>query len=164
MLENSEKAAKDRRTPHGVRGLKCRAYRRYIPDVWSRTPHGVRGLKSKRNHLAQLLDRQSHPARGAWIEINYPSPHRSSTDGRTPHGVRGLKWCYLPHTAHGHRSHPARGAWIEIIPAPTRHPTTKGRTPHGVRGLKYGPVNECINRRTSHPARGAWIEISAGLQ
>ena len=57
-----------RRTPHGVRGLKCQ-YRevRDFDDV-RRTPHGVRGLK----YFMPLSNRfffASHPARGAWIEM-----------------------------------------------------------------------------------------------
>ena len=55
------------RTPHGVRGLKL-AYVVLIPHHLGRTPHGVRGLKYRlrRLHVAQT---QSHPSRGAWIEI-----------------------------------------------------------------------------------------------
>ncbi len=55
-----------RRTPHGVRGLKCTvggAQGRIV----RRTPHGVRGLKS-------LCSASVTTARR-----------------RTPHGVRGLK-------------------------------------------------------------------------
>ena len=37
-------------------------------DSESRTPQGVRGLKWHRLH-ADLQRRESHPARGAWIEI-----------------------------------------------------------------------------------------------
>ena len=56
-----------------------------------RTPHGVRGLKwMAGGRLAE--HEQSHPARGAWIEIM----------------PRARYW-----RAAG-TSHPARGAWIEI--------------------------------------------------
>ena len=81
---------------------------------------------------------QSHPARGAWIEISQVIPIATSRSGRTPHGVRGLKLAYnmLPLFASG------------------------GRTPHGVRGLKYGKFRRGHNGDLSHPARGAWIEIT----
>ena len=55
------------RTPHGVRGLKCQLFRQR-PDI-----------------------AQSHPSRGAWIEIHF---------------VR-IKLRIS-------KSHPSRGAWIEI--------------------------------------------------
>ena len=61
--------------------------------IYSRTPQGVRGLKSEARHPAQRIV-ASHPARGAWIEIDLPV----------------LAVC-------GKRSHPARGAWIEISEA-----------------------------------------------
>ena len=35
---------------------------------------------------------QSHPSRGAWIEIT-GTPPISCAGRRTPHGVRGLKSC-----------------------------------------------------------------------
>ena len=55
------------RTPQGVRGLKfpiavC------IAMFWSRTPQGVRGLKLSIYHTIDR-EEESHPARGAWIEI-----------------------------------------------------------------------------------------------
>ena len=55
------------RTPHGVRGLK---YDSGIDEqhLESRTPHGVRGLKSERLVTAGNR-RESHPAWGAWIEM-----------------------------------------------------------------------------------------------
>ena len=55
------------RTPQGVRGLK---FRELILDKYkkSRTPQGVRGLKFI-HALVQLNWHESHPARGAWIEI-----------------------------------------------------------------------------------------------
>ena len=61
----------NRRTPHGVRGLK---YRRGRPGqlVEGRTPHGVRGLKYS-NPSASALSYSSHPTRGAWIEILTPN-------------------------------------------------------------------------------------------
>ena len=55
-----------------------------------RTPRGVRGLKYLESHR-QAPCMQSHPARGAWIEIQLR--------------VIRLFW---------KQSHPARGAWIEI--------------------------------------------------
>ena len=59
--------------------------------VCCRTPRGVRGLKSHSSELGQHLA-QSHPSRGAWIEM----------EGDTQY-VRGAD-----------ESHPSRGAWIEI--------------------------------------------------
>ena len=48
--EEREEFARERRTPHGVRGLKFLGDK---PGVASpgRTPHGVRGLKSKSHQL-----------------------------------------------------------------------------------------------------------------
>ena len=37
-------------------------------EILSRTPHGVRGLKSAAA-LPCSVDVESHPTRGAWIEI-----------------------------------------------------------------------------------------------
>jgi len=81
----------ERRTPHGVRGLKS------IPTgnktaILCRTPHGVRGLKSLINNIFQSYN-PSHPAWGAWIEIGILSSSFSASSGS---------------------SHPAWGAWIEI--------------------------------------------------
>ena len=56
----------------------------------SRTPRGVRGLKYALT-LAAMRRAQSHPSRGAWIEIAQRA-RQSQTK----------------------RSHPSRGAWIEI--------------------------------------------------
>ena len=56
-----------------------------------RTPRGGRGLKLLSPLLLEEL-LQSHPSRGAWIEI-YSGP-----------ASRAYFW-----------SHPSRGAWIEIV-------------------------------------------------
>ena len=56
------------RTPRGVRGLKYKNYIIFFTFI-SRTPRGVRGLKSLPRG-DRLDDRQSHPSRGAWIEIS----------------------------------------------------------------------------------------------
>ena len=59
----------------------------------------------------------SHPARGAWIEIERELAIVASLGRRTPQGVRGLKSA-IPVSGPVHvGSHPARGAWIEIAPA-----------------------------------------------
>ena len=55
-----------------------------------RTPHGVRGLKCMYPE-AVITVRVSHPSRGAWIEIRQPRNSRRGRRSRTPHGVRGLK-------------------------------------------------------------------------
>ena len=79
---------------------------------------------------------ESHPARGAWIEIiSTPVLH------------------VLP------ESHPARGAWIEMTRRPAHSTPEASRTPQGVRGLKFVLVCTDLARYESHPARGAWIEI-----
>ena len=80
---------------------------------------------------------ESHPARGAWIEIYRWRYRYLWPSGRTPQGVRGLKFLLIIRTVIISRSHPARGAWIEM-------------QSHRVSRLPFG----------SHPARGAWIEMS----
>ena len=77
-----------------------------------RTPHGVRGLKCVGVEAADFAH-ESHPSRGAWIEI-----------------VADLR------DAYNRGSHPSRGAWIEISHTITAHNQPLSRTPHGVRGLK----------------------------
>ena len=58
--------------------------------VCCRTPRGVRGLKSfsQSSNVSKL---ESHPSRGAWIEIFQRSTPDNRASGRTPRGVRGLK-------------------------------------------------------------------------
>ena len=56
----------------------------------------------------------SHPARGAWIEMETPDTLFILSLGRTPQGVRGLKYAIFRAYAPWCWSHPARGAWIEI--------------------------------------------------
>ena len=122
--------------------------------------------------------RQSHPSRGAWIEIIISGQHLDTVHGRTPHGVRGLKCIQSGRGDRDSGSHPSRGAWIEIISCAknssvgTSHPSrgawieifrdgglirfVRRRTPHGVRGLKYRsagcPCGLC--GRTPHGVRG----------
>ena len=55
------------RTPHGVRGLKSDSFHDVV-SAPRRTPHGVRGLKLQVG-LDDLTNPESHPSRGAWIEI-----------------------------------------------------------------------------------------------
>ena len=58
---------RNRRVPHGTRGLKLR--RRYIEDErWGRVPHGARGLKFLEIGIIRMPE-WSRPAWGAWIEI-----------------------------------------------------------------------------------------------
>ena len=38
---------------------------------------------------------ESHPSRGAWIEMWYVAQHSADAARRTPHGVRGLKFDFL---------------------------------------------------------------------
>ena len=44
---------------------------------------------------------QSHPSRGAWIEIKSPTCNCIRLACRTPHGVRGLKSIKLRHAGAG---------------------------------------------------------------
>ena len=80
---------------------------------------------------------QSHPSRGAWIEIGCLADGAHDAQSRTPRGVRGLKCQRADVPPARHVSHPSRGAWIEI----------------GARECKH-------TARLSHPSRGAWIEIA----
>ena len=50
------------------------------------------------SHKIKYGTGQSHPARGAWIEILKDTAYGSGWDSRTPHGVRGLK---LRHVRNG---------------------------------------------------------------
>ena len=78
------------RTPRGVRGLKLK--RDVFHDAYARrTPRGVRGLKSGADGAPGLYQRQSHPSRGAWIEMTEFERDNSHHQSRTPRGVRGLK-------------------------------------------------------------------------
>ena len=61
-----------------------------ISTVNSRTPSGVRGLKSQCRELPSSGG-QSHPVRGAWIEIEAGKEVTAVMCCRTPSGVRGLK-------------------------------------------------------------------------
>ena len=122
------------RTPHGVRGLKWRT-RNGHGRRYRRTPHGVRGLKFW-IFVGRQTEVESHPSRGAWIEM--PDRRRNSGrwSGRTPHGVRGLKFGSPVVISAVEESHPSRGAWIEISSVACTTISTR-----------------------SHPSRGAWIEI-----
>ena len=81
-------------------------------------------------------DKESHPARGAWIEMHI-----------------------FRHRPARRKSHPARGAWIEMAEISVEVAEAIRRTPQGVRGLKS--ISPIASRAISmsHPARGAWIEI-----
>ena len=81
----------ERRTPHGVRGLKLPLRR---GDTDRRSSHPARGawIEIDRDKAALMGHTSSHPARGAWIEIAFAFAEVDLT---------GM-------------SHPARGAWIEI--------------------------------------------------
>ena len=62
---------------------------------------------------ALFLRLQSHPARGAWIEINQLT---CTLDSSGSHPARGA-WIEISRqkmVALDLKSHPARGAWIEI--------------------------------------------------
>ena len=87
---------------------------------------------------SMISSHESHPARGAWIEIYLRRDAAQLVQRRTPQGVRGLKSLVRDHAAALGASHPARGAWIEISSTPSSR----------------------AQKRESHPARGAWIEIN----
>ena len=106
-----------------------------MPRAHSRTPHGVRGLKSE-GIARDAKTGESHPSRGAWIEILKNARKHHVCYSRTPHGVRGLKLRDEQTRSIPDLSHPSRGAWIEI--SWTR------------------PKCRIVS---SHPSRGAWIEI-----
>ena len=73
------------RTPRGVRGLKSPSPMARAAEK-RRTPRGVRGLKFKA--LGVEEDKiESHPSRGAWIEIKAPA-----SDNRPGH-VAPLAGC-----------------------------------------------------------------------
>ena len=109
----------------------------FLSRVLGRTPQGVRGLKYLNLKLF-LLILESHPARGAWIEMEIVENQSAIDYGRTPQGVRGLK---------------------SKVGATHFNTSFLGRTPQGVRGLKCRKVAKSLGRKSSHPARGAWIEI-----
>ena len=130
-----------RRTPHGVRGLKFERLDGII-GVAGRTPHGVRGLKFETANTPRDPG-QSHPSRGAWIEIDITRLLVDKRKGRTPHGVRGLK-CQqhgIRRASRGRRTpHGVRG--LKFL-SEAIGPVLIRRTPHGVRGLKYRP-RSCV--------------------
>ena len=57
---------------------------------------------------------ESHPSRGAWIEIIVHGAVNKALIRRTPRGVRGLKFGVMGGGGRPNMSHPSRGAWIEI--------------------------------------------------
>ncbi len=84
----------------------------------------------------QDLGLMSHPARGAWVEIEMRDD--GSVKVYMSHPARGA-WVeirrHLPF-AGAPLSHPARGAWVEITRLSCPSLSAKSRTPQGVRGLK----------------------------
>ena len=82
------------------------------------------------------MERQSHPTRGAWIEI--VDTEKILVYYRS-HPTRGA-WIEISYgtieDADDQMSHPTRGAWIEITAALMAAQEVISRTPHGVRGLK----------------------------
>ena len=80
-----------RRTPQGVRGLKCLC----LEGGWRNAlSHPARGawIEMARCPPQVAKSFSSHPARGAWIEMFYPSARTCFLCSRTPQGVRGLKY------------------------------------------------------------------------
>ena len=155
-----------RRTPRGVRGLKCSCCPLYTYHQ-RRAPHGARGLKCPVPALWAVY-RTSRPAWGAWIEMTTQRRRSHTgtcllyTSSRAPHGARGLKYTSLISVRETPRRapHGARGlkSTIKIAVAPLPH----GRAPHGARGLKYRWALVVIKerRRAPHGARGLKFERS----
>ena len=110
-----------------------------ILKTTSRTPHGVRGLKSLLI-VHRKPPQQSHPSRGAWIEMKQLLG--LSLDP-TSHPSRGA-WIEICVSARiinmTFKSHPSRGAWIEMLYVVYVLSKSHSRTPHGVRGLKYSSL------------------------
>ncbi len=104
--------------------------------IFGRSPHGERGLKSTLP-TGILVNAESLPAWGAWIEITYG-----------------------PSSASKRLSLPAWGAWIEMQTQYLIHHAIC-RSPHGERGLKYNQHLGDPVAILSLPAWGAWIEIPA---
>ena len=149
-------ATKQRRSPCGERGLKCRAARRCGTDYPSLP---VRGAWIEINQAAGIAPQNgSLPVRGAWIEIVGISHERRNGAGRSPCGERGLKFSVATIVLFLLESLPVRGAWIEIW-IPSRLRRTASSLP--VRGawieILSGSRTSC--RAMSLPVRGAWIEI-----
>ena len=163
------------RTPRGVRGLK------FVTSIFldaggpSRTPRGVRGLKYK-SIPEEFTYQESHPARGARIEMCAVLPYLSAGYCRTPRGVRGLKYvdmnhatatrCRTPRGVRGLKcsfsccspgptvSHPARGARIEMATLHAFAYSAFCRTPRGVRGLKFPTIDSRGSRNQVAPREG----------
>ena len=138
-----------------MRGLKWKNRSQDLEKIES---HPARGAWIEIVRNGAIVDQySSHPARGAWIEITSHSRRSPRRRSRTPHGVRGLKLIlFVLLTAH-RRSHPARGAWIEICAVHCWPPAGIRRTPHGVRGLKYvrRTYKDILSSsRTPHGVRG----------
>ena len=137
---------------------KCR---RFFVYFCCRTPQGVRGLKLDDCGVFSDPAEESHPARGAWIEIIALVVFLLLVF--LSHPARGA-WIEIVHQSPPdiltRPSHPARGAWIEIWICLQTGGFLGCRTPQGVRGLKlWYQILSYSNQHRSHPARGAWIEI-----
>ena len=103
-----------------------------------RTPQGVRGLKYI-NKLTSDVVFESHPARGAWIEMQIRRLWLTIMLSRTPQGVRGLK-CPGNRQVCGSQGRTPQGVRGLKFPAYGNHPEWHSRTPQGVRGLKFHPA------------------------
>ena len=79
----------------------------------SRPPRGGRGLKYV-DVVYRMVNVESPPSRGAWIEIEDTYFEVTETWGRPPRGGRGLKSLRGRRKAPSPMSPPSRGAWIEI--------------------------------------------------
>ena len=150
----------------------------------SRSPHGERGLKCMAVQT-DTINKQSLPARGAWIEIVMQDIIAPKFLGRSPHGERGLKYmkyvewgthgsrsphgerglkCYTtPPDSADRRSLPARGAWIEISFPHSASVIQLPSLPARGAWIEINPQHIKKGRKKSLPARGAWIEMYSWL-
>ena len=120
------------RSPQGERGLKLREKDATPAAGGRRSPQGERGLKQVPQRPT-LLQGESLPARGAWVETTTRRLALPSPPCRSPQGERGLK-------------HRRRQGGRE----------SQSRSPQGERGLKPPVINEhvCRCRRSPQGERG----------
>ena len=128
---------------------------------------------------------QSHPSRGAWIEIKCIAELQEKVTVAPLTGCVDRNMSAADKAKLDTMSHPARGAWIEISRGGKMYCF---RTSHPSRGAwieiliwfyiiyysTVAPLTGCVDRNNvsidyllcnskSHPSRGAWIEIPLGV-
>ena len=131
-----------------------------------KTSHPARGawIEIQRYCLQFLRYFRSHPARGAWIEIS--SAWLAMLLISASHPARGA-WIEIMMQIVRElpwKSHPARGAWIEMCLIWICRRISRSRTPQGVRGLKCAYAPWCCGwctRRTPQGVRGLKYRLAA---